>query len=223
MSDDPTRTLVHLVRHGLVENPTGVLYGRLPDFHLSELGREMAETVAKAMAGRDIVHLRCSPLERAQETMEPIAAEYGLPVTTDGRVIEAGNYLEGKRFDGSRQSAFTDPRNWWYFRNPLKPTWGEPYREIAARMRAAMQDAAEAARGHEALIVSHQLPIWIARCDVEGRRFAHDPRKRECTLASVTTFTFTQGRISGVSYAEPAAALLPAKATKKSKKFVAGA
>lgn len=220
MSEKPTRTLVHLVRHGQVENPTGVLYGRLPDFHLSALGRQMADTVAEHVADWDVVHLRCSPLDRAQETMQPIAGALELPVTIDGRVIEAENYLEGKRFDGSRNSAFTNPRNWWYFRNPLKPTWGEPYTEIATRMRAALHDAAEAAAGHQALIVAHQLPIWIARCDVEGRRFAHDPRKRECTLASITTFTFTDGRISGVSYSEPAAALLPGKQTKK---FVAGA
>lgn len=220
MSENPTRTVVHLVRHGLVENPTGVLYGRLPDFHLSALGRQMADTVAEYVTGWDVTHLRCSPLERAQETMQPIAAALDLPVTTDGRVIEAENYLEGKRFDGSRNSAFTNPKNWWYFRNPLKPTWGEPYTHIATRMRAALQDAAESAAGHQALIVSHQLPIWIARCDVEGRRFAHDPRKRECTLASITSFTFTDGRISSVSYSEPAKALLP---DKKTKKFVAGA
>ncbi|HEY9292963.1 MAG TPA: histidine phosphatase family protein [Microlunatus sp.] len=218
---DPVRTEVHLVRHGEVENPAGVLYGRMPDFHLSALGRQMAERVAEYVTGWDVTHLRCSPLERAQETMAPIAAALGdQPVTTDGRVIEAENFLQGNRFDGSKNSAFTNPRHWWYFRNPLKPSWGEPYKEIAVRMRAVLHDAAAAAAGHQALIVSHQLPIWIARCDVEGRRFAHDPRKRECTLASITTFTFLDGRIAAVSYAEPAADLLPAG---KSKKFVAGA
>ncbi|QDP98268.1 histidine phosphatase family protein [Microlunatus elymi] len=218
--DNPTRTLVHLVRHGEVHNPTGVLYGRLTDFHLSDRGRAMADRVAEYVTGWDITHLRCSPLERAQETMKPIATALDLPVSIDGRVIEAENYLQGKRFDGSRNSAFTNPRNWRYFRNPLKPTWGEPYKQIAIRMRAALADAAAAAQGHQALIVSHQLPIWIARLDVEGRRFAHDPRKRECTLASITTFTFLDGRIVAVSYAEPAAELLPAG---KSQKFVAGA
>src|SRR5690606_37389327 len=102
------------------------------------------------------------------------------PVLTDGRVIEAQNDLEGHRFDGSRNSAFTNPKHWYYFRNPFRPTWGEPYTKIAIRMRAALHDAVEAAEGREALIVSHQLPIWIARLDVEGRRFAHDPRRREC-------------------------------------------
>ena len=77
-------------------------------------------------------------------------------------------------------------------------------------MRLAMRDAAEAAAGHEAVIVSHQLPIWMARCDAEGRRLVHDPRKRECTLASVTSFTYLDCRVASVGYREPAAGLLQA-------------
>lgn len=214
-------TTVHLLRHGQVENPTGVLYGRLPGFVLSELGRRMAAQAAEYVAELDLVHLRCSPLERAQETMAPIAESHDLPVTTDGRVIEADNYLQGNRFDRSRNSAFANPRHWFYFRNPWRPSWGEPYVQIATRMRMAMREAAEEAAGHEALIVSHQLPIWVARLAAEGRRFPHDPRRRQCTLASLTSFTFVDGRIAGVRYAEPAADLLPV--TKKTKKFVAGA
>ncbi len=213
-----TRTVVHLVRHGEVDNPAGVLYGRLPDYHLSELGREMARTVAEDLQGRDIVHLRCSPLERAQETMEPIADALGLPVTTDDRVIEAENYLEGLKV--SFPGLLRRPKSWWYFRNALKPTWGEPYREIVARMRLAMKDAVEAAAGHEAVIVSHQLPIWMARCDAEGRRLLHDPRRRECTLASITSFSYVGSHVTSVSYREPAAELLRAH---QGRKFVAGA
>ncbi len=161
------RTIVHLLRHGEVYNPSGVLYGRLPDFHLSETGQAMARRLADHLRDVDLVHLRCSPMERAQETMAPVADAHNLPVTTDGRVIEAANYLEGQRV-GVNSSAFRNPKNWRYFRNPLKPSWGEPYADIAARMRLAMRDAMEAALGHEALIVSHQLPIWMARSDVEG-------------------------------------------------------
>jgi broad specificity phosphatase PhoE len=213
-----TRMVVHLVRHGEVDNPAGLLYGRLPDYHLSELGREMARTVADDLRDRDIVHLRCSPLERAQETMEPLAEALGLPVRIDSRVIEAENYLEGLKV--SFPGLLRRPRSWWYFRNIFKPTWGEPYRDIVARMRLAMKDAVEAAAGHEAVIVSHQLPIWMARCDAEGRRLAHDPRKRECRLASVTSFTLLDGRVVAVDYAEPAAELY---AGPPPTKFVAGA
>lgn len=215
------RTIVHLVRHGEVFNPEGVLYGRLPDYHLSETGRAMADLVAEDLRGSDIIHLRCSPLERAQETMKPIAEALSLPVTTDGRVIEAGNQLEGRQVTPANLIK-GGPATWWLFRNPAKPTWGEAYTEIVARMRLAMKDAAEAAAGHEAVIVSHQLPIWMARCDTDGRRLAHDPRKRECTLASITSFTYIDGRIASVAYREPAAQLLRASA-KDTKKFVAGA
>jgi broad specificity phosphatase PhoE len=212
------RTIVHLVRHGEVDNPAGLLYGRLPDFHLSELGVQMAERVAEHFRDRDVVHLRSSPLERAQETAALIAEALGLPVVIDARLIEAVNHLQGLRlsFDG----ALRHPRNWLYFRNPLKPSWGESYTDVLARMRPAMRDAAAAAFSHEAVIVTHQLPIWVARSDAEGRRMAHDPRKRQCTLASVTSFTYIDAHVTSVSYAEPAAELLRPHQTKK---FVAGA
>lgn len=213
-------TIVHLLRHGQVENPSGVLYGRLPDFHLSEIGQQMAQRMGEYTADFDLVHLRCSPLERAQETMAPIKAHHQLPVTTDDRVIEAGNKLEGRVFS-AKASSFTDPKVWWHLRNPLRPSWGEPYTEIVARMRAAITDAAAEAEGHEALIVSHQLPIWMARRSAEGRRLVHDPRKRECTLASLTSFTVIDGHVASVSYVEPANDLIPVKTS--SKKFVAGA
>ena len=207
----PLRTVLHLVRHGEVFNPAEVLYGRLPDYHLSDVGREMAERVARELAERDVVHLRCSPLERARETMAPLAASLGLPVGIDDRLLEAANYLEGLKV--SFPNTLRAPKNWRHFRNPLTPSWGEPYKEIVARMRAAMKDAREAAAGHEAVIVSHQLPIWMARCDAEGRRLIHDPRRRDCSLASITSFSYLDGRVSSVTYREPVADLLrgPAK------------
>jgi broad specificity phosphatase PhoE len=212
------RTIVHLVRHGEVSNPAGLLYGRLPDYHLSDLGREMAERVAEHFRERDVVHLRSSPLERAQETAAPMAEAFGLPVVIDSRVIEAANYFEGLRL--SFAGALRHPKNWLYFRNPFKPSWGEAYTEVLARTRLAMRDAAEAALGHEAVIVSHQLPIWISRINAEGRRMFHDPRKRQCTLASVTSFSYIDARITSVSYSEPVGELLRPHQTKK---FVAGA
>lgn len=204
------RTLVHLLRHGEVHNPTGVLYGRLPDYHLSELGRQMAQKVADHLKadGHDIVHLVASPLERAQETAEPVAEAFGLPIHTDERLVEAGNCFEGLAF-GVGDGSLRHPRHWWRLRNPLRPSWGEPYREIAARMRAAVDDARSKAEGHEALLVSHQLPVWIARLAAENRRLPHDPRRRQCTLASLTSFHFAGDRLTGVTYVEPAAQLLP--------------
>ena len=197
-----TTAFVHLVRHGEVENPHGILYGRIPGFHLSEAGRLMAKAAADYLAGRDVTVLRSSPLERALETAEPIAAELGLPVQVDERLIEPWNYFEGMRF-AVGDGALRQPRHWVQLRNPLRPSWGEPYRDVAARVLAAAADAARDAAGHEAACVSHQLPIWTARSSVEGRRLWHDPRKRECALGSVTSLMFAGDKVIGVHYAEP--------------------
>lgn len=213
------RTIVHLMRHGEVHNPEGVLYGRLADYHLSELGVKMAERVAESLTGRDITHLVASPLERAQETAQPSAKAFDLDITTDPRVIEAGNQFEGKTF-GVGDGALKRPQNWWLLRNPFKPSWGEPYVEIAARMQSAIADARDAARGHEALIVSHQLPVWTTRLSLEGRRYFHDPRHRQCSLASLTSVTFEDDRFVSLSYTEPAGDLIPEALRKK---FVGGA
>ncbi len=201
-------TIVHLMRHGEVENPDKILYGRLPGFHLSALGRQMAEKVAGALKDRDITYLVASPLERAQETAEPFAAVLGLPINTDRRLIEAGNHFQGLRF-GVGDGSLRHPGHWRYLYNPFQPSWGEPYKLQVARMLAALGDARDAAVGHEALVVSHQSPIWAVRSFAEGRQLWHDPRKRECTLASVTSFTYRGPDLLAVSYSEPAKSLLP--------------
>ena len=212
MSQTPstTETTVHLLRHGEVHNPDGVLYGRRDGFHLSDLGRQMAEKVADAIKDRDITHLRSSPLERAQETARPLATARGLEIVTDDRVIESTNVFEGERF-AAGENALRNPRTWRYLWNPFKPSWGEPYKQVVARMMAAVHDARQSAEGHEAVIVSHQLPIWITRLHVEDRSFLHDPRRRQCTLCSLTSIHFAGDRVVRVSYSEPAGDLIPVK------------
>jgi broad specificity phosphatase PhoE len=197
--------IVHLVRHGEVDNPHGVLYGRIPGYHLSEAGRLMAKSAADFLAGRDVTVIRSSPLERALETAEPIAAEFGLPIEVDDRLIEPWNHFEGMRF-GVGDGALRQPRHWVHLRNPFRPSWGEPYYEVVGRVMAAVRDAAQAAEGHEAVCVSHQLPIWVARRAVEGRRLWHDPRRRQCALGSVTSLTFSGDKVTSVRYAAPSGA-----------------
>ncbi len=201
-------TLVHVVRHGEVDNPKGVLYGRLPGYHLSELGRQMADVVAKHLADRDITYVVSSPLERALETAAPIAAAHHLEIAQDARLIEAENHFQGLKF-GVGDGSLRHPRHWPKLVNPLRPSWGEPYQEQAVRMLGAVESAKDQARGHEAVCVSHQLPIWTLRSFLEGRRLWHDPRKRECSLASVTTVHFEDDRVVAVTYDQPARALLP--------------
>jgi broad specificity phosphatase PhoE len=195
-------TVVHLVRHGEVDNPHGVIYGRLPGYHLSAAGRVMAKAAAGFLAGRDITVLRSSPLERAIQTAEPIAAQFGLEVVTDDRLVEPWNHFEGMTF-GVGDGSLRKPRHWVHLRNPIRPSWGEPYLEVASRMLAVVTDVMQAARGHEAVCVSHQLPIWVARRQAEDRRLWHDPRRRQCALGSVTSLSYRGDALVAVSYAEP--------------------
>lgn len=202
-------TVVHLMRHGEVHNPEGILYGRLPGYRLSELGRQMADRVAEHLADRDITYVVASPLERAQETAQPIGKVHGLDVAVDDRLIEADNIFQGKTF-GVGDGSLRNPGYWKYLTNPFRPSWGEPYIEQAVRMMGALAAARDAARGHEAVCVSHQLPIWTARSFAERRKLWHDPRRRQCSLASLTSFTYEGDRIVSIGYSEPARDLLPA-------------
>ncbi len=203
------RTIVHLLRHGEVYNPDGVLYGRLPGYHLSELGRKMADVAAEYLVQRDIRAVIASPLERAQDTAAPIAARFGLDIGSDGRLIEAGNSFEGMTF-GVGDGSLAHPRHWRRLWNPFRPSWGEPYLQIAARMHAAAEEARDQVLGHEVVLVSHQLPIWIARRSAEGRRLWHDPRRRQCSLASLTSLVYEEERLVRLDYVEPAADLVRA-------------
>lgn len=198
--------VVHLLRHGHVHNPDKVLYGRLPEFRLSDAGEAMAKAVADDLVavGANVGRVVASPLLRAQQTATPIASAFGLDIVTDDRIIEALNAYEGRPLQ-SGAGDFAHPRNWWLLRNPWRPSWGEPYVEQRDRMWAAIRDAAAANPDSDTVMVSHQLPIWVARLAFEKRSYLHDPRSRQCGLASLTSFMFENGEPTAVAYREPAA------------------
>jgi len=202
------RTTVHLLRHGEVHNPTGILYGRRPGYLLSDLGQQMAKRVAESIGDRDITQVWASPLERAQQTAQPLADTLGLEVRSEDRIIESANTFEGEVFTLS-DSILTRPKMWRHLWNPFRPSWGEPYKNIVKRMMAAVHDARDEAAGHEVVLVSHQLPIWTTRLHVEGRSFLHNPRSRQCTLCSVTSLVFDDDRLVELDYSEPAGDLIP--------------
>lgn len=201
-------TVVHVVRHGEVHNPEQILYGRLPGYGLSARGQRQALVVAEALAGHDITHVVASPLQRAQETAAPLAAAHRLDVDTDERLIEAGNLFEGLRVSVG-DGALRRPEHWSKLRNPFLPSWGEPYVDIARRMLAAVYRARAAAEGHEAVCVSHQLPIWTLRRFLEAKPLWHDPRQRQCSLASITSLVFDDDQLAEIVYSEPAGTTEP--------------
>ena len=196
-------TIVHLIRHGEVHNPEKILYGRMPGYKLSERGRKQAATTAAAFADHDVAYLAASPLQRVQETAEPFVEVTGLELHTDDDLLEAGNRFEGLRTRGWR-SQLLNPVRWQLMYNPLQPSWGEHYQDIAARVMKAVDRARAAAEGREAILVSHQLPIVCIQRAARGQRLWHNPARRECDLASVTSLVFQDDQIVDVHYTEPA-------------------
>lgn len=201
---------VHLVRHGEVHNPDKVLYGRLPGFGLSDLGQQMAQGIAeyfgqRADRGTPVHALASSPLQRAQETIAPLAQRLNLPVTIEDRVLEAENAFEGL---SNVKRHLRRPKYWPLLINPLRPSWGEPYKGQVSRVLEAVRDLSDQAisehgDGAEVVLVSHQLPIWVTRLWAEQRPLWHDPRQRECTLTSVTSLHIGPSGVESVSYLEP--------------------
>ncbi|HEY4224700.1 MAG TPA: histidine phosphatase family protein [Pseudolysinimonas sp.] len=204
--------LIHLVRHGEVFNPSGVLYGRLPEFHLSERGRQMAELAARSMSGRPIARVTASPLTRTRESAQPWLDAFHLELGIDDRLIEPSNTFEGTNI---RRALRANPLLLRRLINPWKPSWGEPFVSIAARMMAAVAGAHDSVERGEVVLVSHQLPIWMVARTVQGKPLATDPRHRRCSLSSITTVAWdpdagvdSAGAFAEVDYQEPAAALL---------------
>ncbi len=200
-------TQIHLVRHGEVFNPDGVLYGRLPGFHLSELGKQMAAAAAEKLDGHPITALFSSPLLRAQESAQPWADKFGLPVQTDDRLIEPTNKFEGGTYEFG-PSVLLHPRIWPWVANPFKPSWGEPYEQVIMRMFSAVDDAWASVDDGEVVMVSHQMPIVMVQRAVAGKRPFHDPRSRRCHLSSVTTLERRGDSFVEVGYQDPSSELL---------------
>lgn len=202
------QSLIHFVRHGEVENPDGVLYGRLPGFGLSTSGAAMAELAAEALkaANRPVVKLISSPLQRAVESAAPIERALNIVGETDAGLLEASSKLEGGQF-AMKLSILAKPAAWRYLVNPFKPSWGEPFTSVLERTSAVFERVRDDNPAGDVVLVGHQLPIWLMHRSAVGRPLFHDPRKRRCGLSSITSFEWTPTGLVEVDYREPARAL----------------
>lgn len=202
---------LHFVRHGEVFNPKGVLYERIPGFGLSDLGHEMAASAAAQLAAenRKIVKLLASPLQRTQESAAPLAKHFGLDIQHEPRVIEPWNKFAGHQMGG--RSVLKKPSLVLHLYNPSKPSWGEPYQEIAQRMTDAALEAWQSVDSGDVVFVSHQLPIWMLYRSSQGLALPHDPKRRRCSLSSITSFEVIDGKLVAVDYREPGLELASAK------------
>jgi broad specificity phosphatase PhoE len=192
-----TQTLIHLVRHAEVENPDNIWYGRLEGFVLSDRGLRQIVALADHFAMKTVAAVYSSPLTRAVQTAEAIAASHGLPAKVCEDIIESEARLQG--LPGDRR-LFRNPANLRYFVNPLRPSWGEPYRSIRERMGRAVARMRSDHPGQEVVAVSHQTPVLVARLMFEGNPKPPWQAKVPCARASVTTLVFEDDRFVGTEY-----------------------
>lgn len=213
-------TTIHFVRHGEVHNPDHILYERLPGFHLSDRGRRMAEATARYLAASPQTNTAAavysSPLDRTRETAQVILTalnetraarnEESLELVTDQRIIEAGNNFRGTRI-GHGEGALWRNGNWKLVTNLWKPSWGESYRQIAARVSAFAQEKVGEHAGQQIIVVSHESPIWSYRHLLETGHPEHNMLLRHTALASVTSITYDSqtGNVMSITYVDPAA------------------
>lgn len=168
----------------------------------------MAEAAAKELVGlgRDIGSLYVSPLERTRQSAAPIAEQFSLPLKIEERIIEPWNKLRG--YPMGARGLIAKPALAIHLYNPLRPSWGEPYSEIAQRMTEAALSGWEQSQGADVVFVSHQLPIWMTYLAANGLSLPHNPRARRCSLSSITSFDVENGKLIPVDYREPGLALL---------------
>ncbi|HEY3122173.1 MAG TPA: histidine phosphatase family protein [Vicinamibacteria bacterium] len=163
-------TRVYLVRHGKVENPRKIVYGRLAGWTLSEEGRRQAHDAAQRLAAEGVSAVYTSPLERAVQTAELIARACGAPLRIREDLTEAALCA---RWEGLlwRDVRLKRTREWLtYLRRPLEMRdVPETLSALAQRMEAGVRALADAHPGERIVAVSHGDPIRAAVLALTGR------------------------------------------------------
>lgn len=164
---------IHLVRHGEVENPDHVVYGRLPGFGLSDRGEAQARDAGRYVASSPVVAVWSSPLQRAIETAEHIAHRHQLPIRIDEGLTEwrLSDVWSGAPWDTLPTSHPGQLERY------LETPWDLPFspeslEEAADRVAGVAQAAHETHREGDVVIVSHQDPVQAALLLLTGGTLA---------------------------------------------------
>ncbi|MEE1655322.1 histidine phosphatase family protein [Microvirga sp. CF3062] len=154
-------TTFHLVRHATHDRVGTILCGRMPGVHLGTLGKAQAERLAVRFTNENIASIQTSPLERAVETSEPIAAGIGQPLEICESIAEIDfGAWSGTSFEALAQ----DPRwsAWNNARSNSRPPYGETMLEAQVRIVGALEQLRSRHRDHSVILVSHSDVIKAA-------------------------------------------------------------
>jgi len=157
------------VRHAEVANPNGVVYARLPGFHLSAAGREAAGELAAGLRSAPVVAVYASPLDRAVETAAILAEPHGLDVATDQRLQEWSFWV---RWQGMAWTSIHDRDPRLLEAYSLDPASACPDDSLETTGRRVLAWAEDAERAHPdglVLGVTHESPLVAAWMVGSGR------------------------------------------------------
>ncbi len=138
-----------------------MIYGRLPRFSLSTLGRRQAAALGAALRREPVAAVYASPMLRARQTAHLIAAHHGAPVRHSALLHEVRTGIQGA------SSRLFDQPGWIFYDDPAHGD-GETIREIYDRMRRFLDRAAGRHAGETVIAVSHADPIMIAKVGLAG-------------------------------------------------------
>jgi broad specificity phosphatase PhoE len=177
--------MIHLARHGQTAyNAEGRFQGHLP-VPLDDTGREQARQLAETVADVEVRALVCSPLARARETADIVAARIGLRPEEDARFAETdtGDWtgrsfaeVEAEDPDGFHRFQVSDPT----FRYP----GGESFAEQSDRVQDGLRDLRARPAALPALVVCHRGVIRLALAVATGD---HTAGGREIGNATLVT------------------------------------
>ncbi len=157
------------IRHARVWNPQGLVYARLPGFHLSDDGRTAAEALSAALAAAPIGAVYSSPLDRAKETAAVLARPHGLPVREDERLTEWSFWVQWQGLPWSSIRERDPELLEAYARDPGSAGIEESLEEAGRRVLAWAHQAEVHHPGQLVLGVTHEASLLAAMLLGQGR------------------------------------------------------
>ena len=148
-----------LLRHGQTLMSVQKRYAGRSDIPLTGTGIRQAAAAAKRLAPAGIGVIVSSPLQRAVQTAEEVAAVTGVPVVTDDgfRETDFGDW-EGLTFAEVKER-WPDELTTWLADPAVAPPGGESFAEVGERVTAALHRVLAGRPGQTVLVVSHVTPI----------------------------------------------------------------
>lgn len=161
------KTVIYFLRHGEVENPKKIIYGRLPGFNISENARQHIAQVAQELKRRNIGFLYVSPMRRTRQTAEILSQALHLKPQISRLLIETKLIHAGTSLD-----IFKKDIQPYIYDDKYVKLGQESISAQGERMMRFVRIMQKNHPGSKILAVSHGDPIVILKAKILGLPFS---------------------------------------------------